>query len=316
MDANSLPVKRFLQLPCGGIGVDTDTYFNDASTQTAARMATGSLIELATQVVENRVKNGFACIRPPGHHAERELAMGFCFFNNVAITAKVLQNKYPTQCAKIAIIDWDVHHGNGTQLSFEEDPNVLYLSLHRHDNGHFFPGTGSVTEVGREAGKGFTVNVPFSGDIMRDADYLAAWRAIVEPVLESFQPTFILVSAGFDAARGHANALGGYEISPELFGFMTKSLMNFANGKVVLALEGGYDLTSISQAAEQCVQALIGESDDAGRLSSAALETLPCLSAQETIQKVIAIHKGSWPLLSSKQASINTTEMQWRLQNP
>ncbi|CAI2357705.1 unnamed protein product [Caenorhabditis sp. 36 PRJEB53466] len=312
IDANSLPLKRFLQLPCGGIGVDSDTYFNDNSTQTAARLAAGTLIELSTQVAEGRLRNGFACIRPPGHHAEHEQAMGFCFFNNVAVAAKALQLKYPSQCARIAIVDWDVHHGNGTQLSFDDDPNVLYLSLHRHDNGNFFPGTGSVTEVGKNAGKGFTVNVPFSGDVMRDADYLAAWRTVVEPVLGSYRPDFILVSAGFDATHGHPNALGGYEISPEMFGYMTKSLLSYANGKVVLALEGGYDLTSISQAAEQCVQALIGESDDAGRLSSLALESLPNQACVETLQKVIAIHKGYWPALHGQHAAIGTTEMQWR----
>uniref|UniRef100_A0A8L8K7M9 histone deacetylase n=1 Tax=Heligmosomoides polygyrus TaxID=6339 RepID=A0A8L8K7M9_HELPZ len=213
MEASQLPLKSFVQLPCGGIGIDSDTYFNDATTQTAARVAAGSLIELASQVVENRLKNGFACIRPPGHHSERDQAMGFCFFNNVAIAARYLQSKYPQQCSRIAIVDWDVHHGNGTQLCFEEDPSVLYLSLHRHDNGNFFPGTGAVTEIGRGAGKGFSVNVPFSGGIMRDADYLAAWRVIVLPVLEQFQPTFILVSAGFDACSGHPNALGGYVFS-------------------------------------------------------------------------------------------------------
>ncbi|UMM39058.1 hypothetical protein L5515_016265 [Caenorhabditis briggsae] len=312
IDANALPLKRFLQLPCGGIGIDSDTYFNDASTQIAARLAAGTLIELSSQVAEGRLKNGFACIRPPGHHAEAEQALGFCFFNNVAVTAKVLQAKYPVQCAKIAIIDWDVHHGNGTQLSFDDDPNVLYMSLHRHDNGNFFPGTGSVTEIGKGAGKGFSVNIPFSGGVMKDAEYLAAWRTVVEPVLASFCPDFILVSAGFDACHGHVNALGGYEITPEMFGYMTKCLLSYANGKVVLALEGGYDLDSISAAAEQCVQALIGESDDAGRLCTDSLENLPNQSALETLQKVIAIHKGFWPALHGQEAAINTTEMQWR----
>ncbi|CAD6187283.1 unnamed protein product [Caenorhabditis auriculariae] len=312
MEASALPVKSFVQLPCGGIGVDSDTYFNDASTQTAARIATGSLIELASQVAESRLKNGFACIRPPGHHAEKDTAMGFCFFNNVAITARYLQQKYPVQCARIAIVDWDVHHGNGTQLCFEEDPFVLYLSLHRHDNGNFFPGTGSVVEVGKGAGKGFTVNVPFSGDVMRDNDYLAAWRGIVLPVLEQYQPTFVLVSAGFDAAHGHPNALGGYEISPELFGYMTRSLMNFANGKVVLALEGGYDLASISRAAELCVQALCGEDLNITKLAPSALENPPCLSAQETIQKVIAIHKGYWPALTAHNGITTSSELQWQ----
>lgn len=156
MEASELPVKSFVQLPCGGIGIDSDTYFNDNSTQLASRVAAGSLIELATSVMEGRIRNGFACIRPPGHHAERDQAMGFCFFNNVAICARQMQVKYPQQ--RIAIIDWDVHHGNGTQLCFEDDPNVLYLSMHRHDNGNFFPGTGAVTDIGRGQGK---VRIPF-----------------------------------------------------------------------------------------------------------------------------------------------------------
>ncbi|KAL3080324.1 hypothetical protein niasHS_012429 [Heterodera schachtii] len=116
MDPAELPLKSFVQLPCGGIGVDSDTYFNDASTQTAAKMAVGSLVELCCQVMEGKLQNGFACIRPPGHHAEREQAMGFCFFNNVAIAARYIQQRFATTCARIAIVDWEVHHGNGTQL--------------------------------------------------------------------------------------------------------------------------------------------------------------------------------------------------------
>jgi histone deacetylase 4/5 len=186
-------------------------------------------------------------------------------FSNVAITARYLQKT----CNRIAIIDWDVHHGNGTQLCFESDPSVLYISIHRHDNGNFFPGTGAVTEIGVGEGRGFTVNIPFSGDTMGDADYLACWRVIVLPLLDSFCPDFILVSSGFDAARGHAMSLGGYdewnnliepilmfsyEVSPRLFGYFTRTLLSYAEGKVVLALEGGYDLPSICDSAESCVK--------------------------------------------------------------
>lgn len=312
MEPYQLPVKSFVQLPCGGIGVDSDTYFNDASTQLAARIAVGSLFELASQVAEGKVRNGFACIRPPGHHAEYDQAMGFCFFNNVAITVKYLQQRYREQCAKIAIIDWDVHHGNGTQLCFESDPSVLYLSLHRHDNGNFFPGTGAVTEVGTGAGKGYTVNVPFSGEMMGDAEYLAAWRVIVAPVLDHFQPTFIIVSAGFDAARGHSQALGGYELSPQIYGYFTRQLMGYARGKVVLALEGGYDLAAISDSAEECVKVLCDEyPENAGKLSDEALNGIPKQSAQEAIQKVVAIHKKHWPSLTATQG-ISTSELHWQ----
>ncbi len=196
-------------------------------------------------MLEGRLRNGFAVVRPPGHHAEREQAMGFCYFNNVAVAAKVLQQR----CAsagrpplKMAIIDWDVHHGNGTQLAFETDPQVLYLSVHRHDNGNFFPGTGAVTEVGLAAGRGFTVNVPWSGGTMGDQEYLAAWRVILEPILTQFNPEFPIVSAGFDAAEGHAPALGGYNVSAALFGHLTRQLLKFAAGRVALVLEGGYYL--------------------------------------------------------------------------
>ncbi|KAH7728092.1 CRE-HDA-4 protein [Aphelenchoides avenae] len=290
LDPSELPLKSFVQLPCGGIGVDSDTYFNDASTQLAIRVAVGSLVELASQVAEGKLRNGFACIRPPGHHAEREQAMGFCYFNNVSITARYLQQRYGSVCQRIAIIDWDVHHGNGTQLCFEADPSVLYISMHRHDNGNFFPGT--------------------VGTIMGDAEYLAAWRVLVLPLLEAFKTDFILVSSGFDAARGHPAALGGYEVSPQLFGYFTRTLMSYANGRVVLALEGGYDLPSICDSAEECVKALCSDGGDISRLSSEVLEKVPNMSAQETIQKVIAVHKKHWTLTGAQ--GINTSELHWQ----
>uniref|UniRef100_A0A914Y316 histone deacetylase n=2 Tax=Panagrolaimus TaxID=55784 RepID=A0A914Y316_9BILA len=311
LDPSELPLKSFVQLPCGGIGVDSDTYFNDANTQLAIRVAVGSIVELSTQVIEGKLKNGFACIRPPGHHAEREQAMGFCYFNNVSIATKNLQQRYSSLCEKIAIIDWDVHHGNGTQLCFESDPSVLYISLHRHDNGNFFPGTGAVTETGKDAGKGFTVNVPFSGDIMSDAEYLAAWRVIVLPLLDSFKPDFIFVSAGFDAARGHSAALGGYELSPQIFGYFTRTLLNYANGRVVLSLEGGYDLASICDSAEECVKALCADGGELSRLNGDVLEAIPNQGAQDTIQKVIAVHKSQWPCLTGLQG-LNASELHWQ----
>uniref|UniRef100_A0A0N5ANR4 histone deacetylase n=1 Tax=Syphacia muris TaxID=451379 RepID=A0A0N5ANR4_9BILA len=310
-DNSQIPVKSFVQLPCGGLGVDTDTYFNDATTPLAIKTAVGSLVELISQVAEGTLRNGFACIRPPGHHAEYNQAMGFCFVNNVAIAVKHLQQHYRKQCPRVAIIDWDVHHGNGTQSLFESDPSVLYISLHRHDYGNFFPGTGAVTEVGTGKGKGYTVNIPFSGEPMSDADYLAAWRVVVMPILQIFQPSFIMVSAGFDAAKGHPAALGGYDLSPQIFGFFTRQLMEFADGRVVLALEGGYDLAAISDSAEECVKVLCGISEEAGKLSVEALNDIPKLSAQEAIQKAVAIHKKHWPLLKVVQG-IGISELCWQ----
>lgn len=191
IDVSELPVDSFTRLPCGGIGVDADTYFNDSSTSVSARMAVGCTTELTCAVAEGRLRNGFAIVRPPGHHAEAHLAQGFCYFNNVAIAVKLLQTRTEASChptRRIAIVDWDVHHGNGTQSAFISDPNVLYLSLHRYDNGQFFPGTGAISETGTGAAEGFNINIAWDGGpSMGDPEYLAAWRCVVEPVLKEFQ---------------------------------------------------------------------------------------------------------------------------------
>lgn len=179
-------------------------------------------------------------MRPPGSHSEYQQAMGFCFFNSLAIAAKQLKTKLKVE--KILIVDWDVHHGNGLQQMFYDDPQVLYISLHRHDDGNFFPGTGDLQEVGINDGVGFNVNIPWCGTLnppMGDAEYLAAFRSIVMPIAREFDPEVVLVACGFDAASGHPAPLGGYQISPSCFGWMTKQMMTLARGKVVLALEGG-----------------------------------------------------------------------------
>ncbi|KAB7501190.1 Histone deacetylase 4, partial [Armadillidium nasatum] len=136
-----LPIKNFVRLPCAGLGVDSDTTWNEVHTWAAARIAVGCALDLAFKVAAGELRNGYAIIRPPGHHAEYQQAMGFCFFNNVAITARQLINKLNLK--KVLIVDWDVHHGNGTQATFYDDPRVLYISLHRYDDGSFFPGTGA-----------------------------------------------------------------------------------------------------------------------------------------------------------------------------
>lgn len=228
-------------LSCGGIGVDSDTTWNELHTASAARMAAGCVSELASKVASGEIRNGFAVVRPPGHHAEHQQAMGFCFFNSVSIAAKLLRKKY--EMDKILIVDWDVHHGNGIQQIFFDDPHVLYISLHRHDGGNFFPGTGDPNEIGCNDGTGFTVNIAWSGSLnprIGDAEYLAAFRSIIMPIARDFDPEMVIVACGFDAAAGHPAPLGGYEVSPACFGWMTKQLMNLASGKIVLSLEGGY----------------------------------------------------------------------------
>lgn len=163
--------------------------------------------------------------------------MGFCFFNSIAIAARVLLERH--QVSRVLIVDWDVHHGNGIQKIFYEDKKVMYISLHRHDKGNFFPGTGNLTETGAGQGEGYNWNVAWSGETMGDAEYLAAFRSIVMPIARDFNPSMVLVACGFDGAHGHPFNFGGYKISPACFGHMSRQLMSLANGRLVLCLEGG-----------------------------------------------------------------------------
>ncbi|KAM3864294.1 LOW QUALITY PROTEIN: histone deacetylase 5 [Diretmus argenteus] len=285
--------KMYAVLPCGGIGVDSDTVWNEMHSSAAVRMAVGSVIELAFRVAAGELKNGFAVVRPPGHHAEESTAMGFCFFNSVAITAKLLQQKLGVN--KILIVDWDIHHGNGTQQAFYSDPNVLYISLHRYDDGNFFPGSGAPEEVGAGAGEGFNVNIAWTGGVeppMGDMEYLTAFRTVVMPVAQQFSPDVVLVSAGFDAVEGHQSPLGGYNVSAKCFGQLTQLLMGLAGGRVVMALEGGHDLTAICDASEACVSTLLGEPCD-----SVCVQEKPCPKASASLERVIEIQSKHWSCL-------------------
>ncbi|NXK77254.1 HDAC9 deacetylase, partial [Amazona guildingii] len=206
--------KLFSLLPCGGLGVDSDTVWNELHSAGAARMAVGCVIELAARVASRELKNGFAVVRPPGHHAEESTAMGFCFFNSIAITAKYLRDKL--NIGKILIVDLDVHHGNGTQQAFYADPSILYVSLHRYDEGNFFPGSGAPNEVGSGPGEGYNINIAWTGGLdppMGDVEYLTAFRTVIMPAAKEFDPEIVLVSAGFDALEGHDPPLGGYKVT-------------------------------------------------------------------------------------------------------
>ncbi|XP_077298771.1 histone deacetylase 4 isoform X3 [Arctopsyche grandis] len=299
----TLPIKNFVRLACGGIGIDSDTTWNELHTAPAARMAAGCVIDLAFKTYMGDIKNGFAVVRPPGHHAEASQAMGFCFFNSIAVAARLLQQRLDVK--RILIVDWDVHHGNGTQQIFYDDPHVLYLSIHRHDDGNFFPGTGGPTECGSGLGVGYNVNVAWSGGLsppLGDAEYLAAFRTIVMPIAKEFDPSIVLVSCGFDAAIGHPPPLGGYKVSPACFGYMTKELLQVANGKVVLALEGGYDLPAICDCAQECVRALLG--DEPSPISPEELVRPPAQCAIETLQKTIAIQLSHWPCIKRSTSGL------------
>ncbi|KAM6215060.1 histone deacetylase 7 [Rhynchocyon petersi] len=291
--AELLAQRMFVMLPCGGVGVDTDTIWNELHSSNAALWAAGSVTDLALKVASGELTNGFAVVRPPGHHADHSTAMGFCFFNSVAIACRQLQQR--GKASKILIVDWDVHHGNGTQQTFYQDPSVLYISLHRYDDGNFFPGSGAVDEVGAGSGEGFNVNVAWAGGLdppVGDPEYLAAFEMIVMPIAHEFSPDLVLVSAGFDAAEGHLPPLGGYHVSAKCFGFMTEQLMKLAGGKVVLALEGGHELTAICDASEACVAALLGNKVDPQSVEG--WKQKPNLNAIRSLKAVIRVHSKYW----------------------
>jgi acetoin utilization deacetylase AcuC-like enzyme len=222
----------------GAAFLDTaDVAISRASYEIAC-LAAGAGLKLADALLAGQIDNGFAMVRPPGHHAEHAMALGFCVFNNVAILARYLQQQHGLD--KIAILDWDVHHGNGTQHSFEEDPSVLYVSLHQYP---YYPGTGSASETGRGRGRGATLNCPMPAGAT-DSAYERAFQEQVLPGLAQFRPEIILISAGFDAHRD--DPLADVQLSTACYGWMTARVMEiaeqYAGGRILSLLEGGYDL--------------------------------------------------------------------------
>jgi len=232
--------------------LDPDTHTSARSFE-VARLATGSLLEALGMILRGEADNGFAFVRPPGHHAEAARAMGFCLFNNVAIAAKVALEQ---GLERVLIVDWDLHHGNGTQHAFYGDPRVLYFSTHQYP---YYPGTGGVEEVGTGPGEGYTVNVPLPGR-QGDADYLAIYRRLLEPIALQFSPQLILVSAGFDPHR--RDPLGAMLVSDEGFAALAHCLLELADrccqGRVLMSLEGGYDLEALRGSAVAVVRQLQG----------------------------------------------------------
>ncbi|MBI1372015.1 MAG: histone deacetylase [Phycisphaera sp.] len=237
--------------------LDGDTLVCPASYDVAL-LATGGVINACQQVHGGKLKRAFCTVRPPGHHAEHDKAMGFCLFNNIAIAADWFTRQ---GVERVAIVDFDVHHGNGTQHILEERADVLFISIHQHPDT-LYPGTGYADETGRGAGKGFTLNVPMpprSGD----NDYRQAFEAKILPKLDDYKPQMLLISAGFDAAR--EDPLAQIELTDAAFTWMTRQLAAVADrhgdGRVVSVLEGGYDLTALSRCAAAHVRALMGEGD-------------------------------------------------------
>ena len=263
-------------------------YINQWSLQSAL-LSAGGVLTCLDSVAGGDARAGLAVVRPPGHHAEPDQPHGFCFFNNIAIAAKYALSSLGM--SRVLILDWDVHHGNGIQHMFYNDNRVLYISLHRYDNGSFFPCSEDAGDdkVGDGAGEGFNINIPFNRGRMGDSEYCLAFQQIVLPVGYEFNPDLVLVSAGFDAAVG--DPLGGYKVTPAMYGHMTSQLCLLAGGRVVVALEGGYNLSTISECATMCCRALLGD-------------PLPLIqpgkakdSAIQTIRGVIRHHSRFWRCL-------------------
>ncbi|KAK4171349.1 putative histone deacetylase A [Triangularia setosa] len=242
-----------------------ESLYVGSMTYEASLISAGGAIETCKAVVTGSVKNAFAVIRPPGHHAEYDQPMGFCLFNNVPIAAKVCQKEYPDICRRVMILDWDVHHGNGIQNMFYEDPNILYISLHVYKNGDFYPGRpdnpmipdGGMEQCGAGNGLGKNINIAWHDQGMGDGEYMAAFQKIVMPIGHEFNPDLVIISAGFDAADG--DELGACFVSPACYAHMTHMLMSLAGGKVAVCLEGGYNLSAISKSALAVAQTLMGE---------------------------------------------------------
>uniref|UniRef100_A0A3Q0R5B1 Protein deacetylase HDAC6 n=1 Tax=Amphilophus citrinellus TaxID=61819 RepID=A0A3Q0R5B1_AMPCI len=264
-------------------------YLNQQSFQ-CAQLAAGSCLNALDQILSGQVTNAVAIVRPPGHHAERDYPCGFCLFNSAALATRYAKKISHDDQLRILILDWDVHHGNGTQHMFEDDDSVLYVSLHRYDDGTFFPSSEDAApdKVGVAKGAGFNVNVAWSGGRMGDSDYLAAFHRVVMPIATEFNPSLVLVSAGFDAARG--DPLGGYNVTPEGYAHLTHMLMSLAGGRVLVILEGGYNLSSISDSMAMCTSVLLGDPPP-------ALVTPlppPHHNAVATINEVIRYHAPYW----------------------
>ena len=266
--------------------LDPDTRTSPGSYR-AALLAAGGLCEAVKSVNSRDLDKAFALVRPPGHHAERSRAMGFCLFNNVAVAAMYAINTLGLE--RILIVDWDVHHGNGTQHSFEGDDSVLYFSTHQYPH---YPGTGSYGEIGSGKGVGYTVNVPLPTGY-GDGDYVSIFNKVLKPITLEYNPDLILVSAGFDIYFG--DPLSNMNVTPEGFAGLTRLLMDLSDecckGKLVITLEGGYNITG----QKDSVKAVIEELSDKRKTSVADLLAKANGNIVEfALRPVLDIHRDFW----------------------
>jgi acetoin utilization deacetylase AcuC-like enzyme len=248
-------------------------------------LAAGGFLALLDAIAAGEAASGFALVRPPGHHALADRAMGFCLFNTVAIGAHHVRRLYGAK--RVLVMDWDVHHGNGTQDAFYLDPSVLYLSTHQYP---FYPGTGAAEETGAGAGEGFTVNVPLPAGC-GDEEYFAVFKDIVVPIADKYAPDWILVSAGFDPHR--RDPLGGMNVSEAGFGALAAMLLGLAEkhagGRIAFLLEGGYDLAALKNSVAAVLQAMRERPVvDLAAARGAAIEPL--------VRQILRVHEKYWSL--------------------
>ena len=268
--------------------LDPDTQTTALSYE-AAKLAAGGLCSLVDAIFDGTIKNGFALVRPPGHHAERGRAMGFCLFNNVAVGACYAMKRHGVK--KILIIDWDLHHGNATQNSFYEAPDVLYFSTHQYP---YYPGTGGIKEVGSGDGTGFTVNVPlWPGH--GDREFYQVFDQILCPIADAFKPELIFISAGFDTYAG--DPLGGMKVTPKGYAAMTRLIMDmaseYASERLAVTLEGGYHLEGLRTSVRAVLKELTGETV----LAPPDLDPFEEAEAPPIVHEVIQVQKPYWPTL-------------------
>ena len=271
--------------------LDPDTATSPRSYE-AALLASGGMCQAISMVISGELDNGFALVRPPGHHAERGYARGFCIFNNIAIGARYAQEFHHVK--RILVVDWDLHHGNGTQHSFEDDPSILYFSTHQYP---YYPGTGAFEQAGRGQGEGFTVNVPLSVG-HGDGEYVGIFEAILKPIALEFDPELILVSAGFDIHKD--DPLGGMYVTTNGFAGLTRSVLDIGktccDGKVVITLEGGYNLEGLRSSVKAVLKELAGftETDISAIVSKADQEML-----DNAVKEVFRVHGRFWKNLNA-----------------
>lgn len=264
-------------------------------TNKCARLACGCLLQVVDSVATGQCRNGVALIRPPGHHSGADTVSGFCIFNNAAVAARYAMERHGVK--RILIFDWDIHHGNGTQEIFYESNSVLYISMHRFSK-KIFPNLelSDATYIGRGAGKGYNVNIPWTKPAMTDADYLTAMYQLVMPIAAEFNPELVIVSAGFDSAMG--DILGDCCVTPAGYQQMTSLLQTLARGKLIIQLEGGYNVDALAESLAACMATLLGDPCDP------VTDMRPSTSALHSISRARAALLPYWKCLTEDQTPI------------